>query len=56
MGWTPLILATQDQDLDMMTLLLERGANALLRDSDGRTAYDWAVDAPEALALLHAFQ
>ncbi|XP_070479229.1 ankyrin repeat and protein kinase domain-containing protein 1 isoform X1 [Equus przewalskii] len=36
-GYTPLLIATQDQQPDLCTLLLEHGANANLADED-----DWA--------------
>lgn len=37
-GWTPLIWAATDGNADMVRLLLEHGADARIKDKEGRTA------------------
>jgi ankyrin repeat protein len=55
---TPLMLAvaTDHQHPDVIRLLLARGADPSLNDTQVGTAVDWAskVGAPDAMALLHA--
>ena len=41
---TPLYWATRNGHINMMRLLLEKGANVNALDKDGRTHLHWAVD------------
>ena len=43
-GQTALIAATQVEEIKMVELLLELGANKNLNDTTGKTAYDYAVE------------
>lgn len=43
-GKTPVILATERGQEEMVTVLLQNNANITLTDSDGKTAYDYAVE------------
>jgi ankyrin repeat protein len=53
-GWTALIWAAKRGHLDTARLLLELGADAAVRDQQGRSARDWAEAQrhPEIAALL----
>jgi len=42
-GLTPLMHAVASKNHDAMKILLSNGANATVADSDGWTAYSWAV-------------
>ncbi|HME58834.1 MAG TPA: ankyrin repeat domain-containing protein, partial [Terracidiphilus sp.] len=55
-GDTALILAAGNGDLEIVKLLLEKGANIEAKDSDGYTALERAEskDMTEAAALLRA--
>ena len=55
-GWTPLMRACRKGHEAVVRLLLERGANTLLRDMDGRTALFWAraYERASIVALLEA--
>jgi len=52
--WTPLMAAAANGDLDSVQALLARGANAALRNAEGRTAAELARDRGQAavVALL----
>jgi hypothetical protein len=52
-GWTPLMRATAADQLEIMRLLLERGADSTFRDQKGLSAL--SVASPEARAVLHQF-
>ncbi len=39
---TPLMLAAQNAKLDVVELLLKKGANPNVKDANGKTAYDYA--------------
>lgn len=43
-GMTALMFAARDSTLEMVQLLLDYGADKNIKDSDGKTAYDYAVD------------
>lgn len=43
-GETSLMLAAQADEVENLELLLREGANSQLRDSAGKTAFDWAVE------------
>ncbi|XP_067129801.1 ankyrin repeat domain-containing protein 18B-like [Centruroides vittatus] len=43
-GRTPLMLACQYKNLDMVSLLLEQNANIHIKDSMGRSAYEYTSD------------
>ena len=53
-GFTPLIRATLYHRVAVVRLLLERGANVALRDTDGCTALSIAHNKPAIHALLEA--
>jgi ankyrin repeat protein len=42
-GWSPLHLAAGNSHIEIVQLLLERGAKAEIRNEDGRTAFDEAL-------------
>jgi ankyrin repeat protein len=52
-GETPLIIASQHGSIEMVTLLLQYGANKNLRDNQGRTALDWADLSRADNQILH---
>ena len=45
-GATPLMIAARNGDLGIMQALLSRGADASVRDGDGKTVFDWAEPSP----------
>ena len=53
-GNTALIVATKNNQTQIMKLLLELGADKSLKDADGKTAYDYAVeyDRKDHISLL----
>ena len=53
---TPLMFAARDSDAAMVELLLSYGADKTIVDSEGWTAYDYAVEneKPEIIALLES--
>ncbi|MBI3139646.1 MAG: ankyrin repeat domain-containing protein [Sphingobacteriales bacterium] len=54
-GATPLMLAAQSAKLRLVKLLIQKGADPLLKDKKGKTAYDYAL-AADALADLPEFR
>lgn len=44
-GTTPLMLAAKSAKLRLVKLLIEKGADPLLKDKKGKTAYDYALTA-----------
>ena len=44
-GSTPLMLAAKSAKLRLVKLLIEKGADPLLKDNKGKTAYDYALTA-----------
>ena len=53
-GWTALIWAVKDGRINMARQLLDKGADFTLKDTDGKTAHDWAVEKnrEEIISLL----
>jgi len=45
-GATPLMIAARNGDLGILQALLSRGADASVRDADGKTVFDWAEASP----------
>jgi ankyrin repeat protein len=42
LGQTPLMLAIQNQDRAMIALLMKNGADAAIKDGQGRDSREWA--------------
>ena len=55
-GWTALIWAAKQGHQASVAALLRHGADPGIRDGNGRTAADWAMEAghPDVLALVAA--
>ncbi|CAF3888873.1 unnamed protein product [Rotaria sordida] len=55
-GWSPMHLAAGHNNIDILTLLIEKGADINVKDSDGNTPLAWAreLDATEAVTELQA--
>lgn len=51
-GWGPLFWATLHQSSEIMHLLITMGADPTLTDSQGKTAYNYAIDTSQFIALL----
>ena len=53
-GSSPLIVASEHENADMVRYLLDHGADPKLRDSNGRAAFDVATDPALKRLLIHA--
>ena len=54
-GATALMIAARNGDLGMLQALLSRGADASVRDSQGRTVFEWAEPSPTTARFVVAF-
>ena len=54
-GTTALMIAARNGDLGMLQALLSRGADASIRDSQGRTVFEWAEASPTTAKYVVAF-
>jgi ankyrin repeat protein len=54
-GATALMIAARNGDLGMMQALLSRGADASVRDGEGRTVFEWAEPSPTTAKYVIAF-
>src|SRR5687767_8801544 len=54
-GTTALMIAARNGDLGMMQALLSRGADASVRDGQGRTVFEWAEPSPTTAKYVVAF-
>ncbi|MFZ5954494.1 MAG: ankyrin repeat domain-containing protein [Candidatus Dependentiae bacterium] len=52
-SYTPLMQAIKSDEAEIVSLILKRDINVLKEDSKGHTAFDYAKDKPELLALLN---
>jgi hypothetical protein len=54
-GTTALMIAARNGDLGMIQALLSRGADATLRDGQGRSVFEWAEPSPTTAKHVVAF-
>ena len=54
-GATALMIAARNGDLGMLQALLSRGADATIRDSQGRTVFEWAEPSSSTAKFVVAF-
>ena len=56
-GWTPLFYAVRSNQIEVVKVLLEHGANPLVRDTKGITLMDIAIKKEyiEMITLLKSF-
>jgi len=54
-GATALMIAARNGDLGMLQALLSRGADASIRDSQGRTVFEWAEPSSSTAKFVVAF-
>jgi len=54
-GATALMIAARNGDLGMLQALLSRGADATVRDAQGRSVFDWAEPSPATGKYVAAF-
>ena len=54
-GATALMIAARNGDLGMLQALLSRGADASVRDSQGRTVFEWAEPSSSTAKFVLAF-
>lgn len=54
-GATALMIAARNGDLGMLQALLSRGADASVRDSQGRTVFEWAEPSSSTAKFVVAF-
>jgi hypothetical protein len=54
-GATVLMFAARNGDLGMLQALLSRGADASVRDNEGKTIFDWAAPSPTTAKYVAAF-
>jgi len=54
-GATALMIAARNGDLGMLQALLSRGADASVRDSQGRTVFEWAEPSANTAKFVVAF-
>jgi ankyrin repeat protein len=54
-GATALMIAARNGDLGILQALLSRGADASVRDSQGRTVFEWAEPSPTTAKYVVAF-
>ena len=54
-GWTPLFYAVRSNQIEVVKVLLENGANPTIFDKDGTTILDIAIkkEYAELITLLH---